>query len=245
MTGVPRNMLNCDLCGHRCKNEDKLRKHKEQFHSVVPSCSQCLRQFKNESNLENHMNTFHGNKSVRRSDQLKGHRKTSHVEVHSCNSCAKKFSSGKTLAFHEIRVHKNNWAVLDLIENGVSEEIATKIYDKCTGRNTVQNTSENGVKMEESHCVERCEDCNVEMVESAVKDHVTKMHRFDGMSKCGQCRTGIMSRFKKLEHMRMEHGTMSMGGQDQEGQEQVVQERVDIKIKCEECYLCLMVLKTS
>jgi len=252
MEGSSRNSTVCSFCAHVCKNEDKLKKHIGQLHSGLPSCSQCLRTFKNKRNLDTHMNAFHvgvhsltsvyktepkvKKKTSQVNSQLQMKTLPQLVEVHSCFQCKKKFTAAKTLAFHNIRVHKDNWAVLDLIENGVSEEVATKIYDKCTRGNHAQTVAENVVKVEkvESDRVVRCEDCNIDIEENMVKDHISLVHKFDGMGKCDICKTGIMNRFHRQQHVLMEHKANAV--ENMKVEEYDVKKQQETTIKCDECW---------
>ena len=115
-----------------------------------------------------------------------------------CASCGKTFNQAKALAFHNIRKHGDSWAVLDQIDCGVSEDDVNVIYDKCTrGKkyfNKVEEDKDTRISLQtvpEGVLTIRCEDCNSDIQEAEVRDHIQKNHRYDGMTKCYFCLTDL------------------------------------------------------
>ena len=47
-----------------------------------------------------------------------------------CRYCSKVFASGENFARHQLRDHQDTWAVIDIMEAGLSEEDAARLYDK-------------------------------------------------------------------------------------------------------------------
>ena len=80
----------------------------------------------------------------------------------------------------------------------------------------------------------RCEDCNIDIEENVVKDHISLVHKFDGMGKCDICRTGIMNRFKRQQHVRIEHKANAV--ESVRVDEYEVKGRQETTIKCDECW---------
>ena len=47
-----------------------------------------------------------------------------------CRHCSKVFASSERFARHQLRDHQDTWAVIDIMEAGVSEKDAARLYDR-------------------------------------------------------------------------------------------------------------------
>ena len=55
-----------------------------------------------------------------------------------CDQCELSFSKVSELSIHQMRFHHDTWAVIDLLEAGVSDKEASQLYEKCTRNNNVK-----------------------------------------------------------------------------------------------------------
>ena len=47
-----------------------------------------------------------------------------------CRFCSKQFSTLKSVGLHQLRDHQDTWAVIDMIQAGLTEEEADRLYTK-------------------------------------------------------------------------------------------------------------------
>ena len=52
-----------------------------------------------------------------------------------CDQCAMSFSKVSELGSHHMTFHNDTWAVIDLLEGGVSDKEASQMYEKCIRNN--------------------------------------------------------------------------------------------------------------
>ena len=47
-----------------------------------------------------------------------------------CRHCSKVFANCQSSARHQLRDHQDSWAVIDMMEAGMSEQVAGRLYNK-------------------------------------------------------------------------------------------------------------------
>ena len=88
--------IKCHICGKVFKNKDRMSRHKQSMHFVIPSfeCDHpgCGKKFKYRPNLRIHKNTVH----------------SSVDQKYECNQCNKVFRHQNGLKLHKLYIHSEN-----------------------------------------------------------------------------------------------------------------------------------------